>query len=207
MAATKIFFFFSYEDSRFKSGAPSGLTSVPTVAMRNGDFTGWVDAGGKQIPIYDPATTQVVNGQVVRQQISCNGALNVICPDRIDPTAKLLMGLLPPPELPGPYNNILQVGSSGQTQRVWSVKMDWNQSSKSRFSGMLSRELYFNPPAIGPIPGPLGNNFTTSGVSDYFRFSHDYTLTPTFLNHFVFGGNWTRYLEFSSIHGRTDPMR
>src|SRR6266536_481522 len=93
----KLFFFFSYEDSRFKSGAPSGLTSVPTVAMRNGDFTGWVDAGGKQIPIYDPATTQVVGGQVVRQQISCNGALNVICPDRIDPTAKLLMGLLPLP--------------------------------------------------------------------------------------------------------------
>ncbi len=140
---------------------------------------------------------------MVRHQFSCNDKLNVICPDRIDPTAKLLMGLLPAPETPGLYNNIHQVGSSGQTQRVWSIKLDWNQNSKSRFSGMFSRELYFNPPAIGPIPGPLGNNFTTSGTSDYFRFGHDYTFTPTLLNHFVFGGNWTRYLEYSSAHGRT----
>jgi hypothetical protein len=199
----KLFFFFSYEDSRYTAGSPSGLQSVPPLAMRTGDFTGWVNAAGQQIPIYDPATTRIVNGQVVRDQISCNGVLNVICPNRIDPTAAKLMSLLPAPETSGLYNNIHQVGSSGNTQRVWSIKMDWNRSTKSRFSGMFSRELYFNPPAIGPIPGPLGNNFTTSGHSDYFRFGHDYTFTPTFLNHFVFGGNWTRYLEFSSAHGRT----
>jgi hypothetical protein len=199
----KLFFFFAFEESKYTAGSPSGLTSVPPIAMRNGDFTGWVDSSGKQIPVYDPATTRIVNGQVVRDQISCKGVLNVICPDRIDPVAAKLMSLLPPPETTGLYNNIHQVGQTGQTQPVWSLRMDWNQSAKSRFSGMFSREYYMPPPAIGPIPGPLGNNFSTSGVSDYFRFSHDYTFTPTLLNHFVFGGNWTRYLEYSNLRGRT----
>src|SRR5579885_3389575 len=58
-----------------------------------------------------------------------------------------------------------------------------------------SRSTFGSPPQIGPIPGPLGNNFESSGVSDYFRLSNDYTIKPTLLNHFLFSGNWTRYLE------------
>ena len=71
----KAFFFFSYEKVDLPSGSPSGFTSVPPEALRNGDFSQWKDAHGNVIPIYDPATTRVVGesdraGAVSRQQNS-----------------------------------------------------------------------------------------------------------------------------------------
>ena len=47
----KAFFFFSFERSKYEAGSPSGLTSVPTAAMKQGDFTGWVNSAGAMIPI------------------------------------------------------------------------------------------------------------------------------------------------------------
>ena len=197
----KAFFFFSFERSKYIAGNPSGLVSVPTAAMKDGDFTGWVNSAGAMIPLYDPATTAIdpVTGNVTRQPLNCNGAVNVICPNRIDPTSAFLMSLLPNPTLPGIFNNIPVVGSGGETQQVFSVKGDWNSSTKSHFAGVYGREFYGSPATEGPIPSVLGSNFATSGKSDLFRFAHDYTFTSSLLNHFVFSGNWTRYLEYSSI--------
>jgi hypothetical protein len=52
----KLFFFSSYEGFRQRLGAAITGT-VPTEAMRNGDFSDLRDASGKVIPIYDPLTT------------------------------------------------------------------------------------------------------------------------------------------------------
>jgi hypothetical protein len=197
----KAFFFFSLERSKYEAGSPSGLTSVPTAAMKNGDFTSWVNSAGAMIPLYDPATTATdpVTGAITRQPMSCSGAVNVICPSRIDPTAAYLMSLLPNPTLPGIFNNIPVVGSGGETQQTFNIKGDWSASAKSHFAGSYGREFYGSPATEGPIPSVLGANFATSGKSDLARFSHDYTLGPSLLNHFIFSGNWTRYLEYSSI--------
>ena len=54
----KTFFFFSYEGFRNRKGATATSATVPTPEMYNGDFSKWVDAAGRQIPIYDPATTR-----------------------------------------------------------------------------------------------------------------------------------------------------
>lgn len=57
----KTFFFANYEIT--PSTVPDAITaSVPTAAMRNGDFSGLVDQNGKQIKIYDPTTTTLVSG-------------------------------------------------------------------------------------------------------------------------------------------------
>ena len=49
--------FFLFTGEKYREGTPAPLTStVPTLAMRNGDFSGLVDASGRQIVIYDPAT-------------------------------------------------------------------------------------------------------------------------------------------------------
>ena len=196
----KAFFFFSLERSKYIAGNPSGLVSVPTAAMKNGDFTGWANSAG-MIPLYDPATTATdpATGAITRQPMSCNGAVNVICPNRIDPTAAYLMSLLPNPTLPGIFNNIPVVGGGGETQQVFSIKGDWNASAKSHFAGSYGQECAATPPPRAPIPSVLGDNFATSGKSDLARFSHDYTFGPSLLNHFIFSGNWTRYLEYSSI--------
>src|SRR5204863_5765193 len=50
----KTFFFTSYEGFRNRRGAVSDIRTVPTPEMLNGDFSKWVDASGKMIPIYNP---------------------------------------------------------------------------------------------------------------------------------------------------------
>ena len=50
--------------------------SVPTSAMQMGDFSDLRDKNGNVIPIYDPATYDALTG--LKQQISCNGVLNVM---------------------------------------------------------------------------------------------------------------------------------
>jgi len=98
----KTFFFASYDGFRLRQGLPL-LFTVPTMKERAGDFTDYLDANGNPIPIYDPASTVLdpTTQQYVRTQISCNGALNVICPAKLDPTAKVLANLWGMPNLPG----------------------------------------------------------------------------------------------------------
>ena len=57
----KTFFFFSYEGTRLVTGSTNVLT-VPTSLQRTGDFSQTLNTSGKVIPIYDPNSTQLVNG-------------------------------------------------------------------------------------------------------------------------------------------------
>ena len=53
--------FFLFTGEKYREGTPAPLfTTVPTPAMRNGDFSGLVDASGNLIRIYDPATGRTV---------------------------------------------------------------------------------------------------------------------------------------------------
>src|SRR6185437_11458533 len=175
----KAFFFFSYERDITRTGSPSGYSSVPTAAFKNGDFSQYTDASGALIPIYDPNTTRIVNGQIVRDQFPGN----IIPADRISPIAQTLNKYLPDPTRPGYVNNINTVGNPGANQNVWSIKGDYNITANSRLSGLFSKQFFGSPDSTGPIPGPLGNNFNSAGTDKFYRLSHDQVITPTLLNH------------------------
>ena len=53
----KSFFFFAYERFSLRQAA-NELVTVPTVAMRNGDFSGLINSAGILQTLYDPNTTQ-----------------------------------------------------------------------------------------------------------------------------------------------------
>src|SRR5262245_26413497 len=93
----RTFFFAAYEAARTVSYA-TGQYSVPTEAMRNGDFRGLVDSQGRQIQLYDPFTTDPVTWQ--RQPLSYRGIPNLIDPARITNLAKFLFSVTPLPNLP-----------------------------------------------------------------------------------------------------------
>jgi outer membrane receptor protein involved in Fe transport len=188
----KAFFFFSYEKSIQRSGNPSGFTSIPPEALRRGDFSQWRDAQGNLIPVYDPATTRIVGGNIVRDQFEGN----IIPADRISPIAAALNKYLPPTELPSLYNNIHQVGSGGSDQDVWSVKGDYAVTGNSRLSGVFSKSFFGSPDATGPYPGPLAENFNAAGTSKFFRISHDQVIRPNLLNHVTVGWNKRDILEY-----------
>ena len=58
----KSFFFFAYERFSLRQ-ASSQLVFVPTVAMRNGDFSGLVNSAGVKQILYDPNTTDPITLQ------------------------------------------------------------------------------------------------------------------------------------------------
>ena len=87
--------FFLFTGEKYREGTPAPLFStVPTPAMKNGDFSGLVDASGNLIVIYDPATGRDVNGVWTRDPFPGN----IIPADRINPTARAIMQYCPEPE-------------------------------------------------------------------------------------------------------------
>src|SRR5215469_5707621 len=86
----KLFFFVDYERTTQRQLAGPDTRTLPTPAMATGDLR---NLPGNPI-IYDPATGDASGNN--KQQISCNGVLNMICPNRIDPAAAALIQLLQP---------------------------------------------------------------------------------------------------------------
>src|SRR5205823_2070300 len=151
----KTFFFASFDGFRLRQGLPL-LFSVPEEAWRRGDFSNLRDAQGNLIPIYDPFTTRLdsTTGQYVRDQISCNGALNVICPERLDPAAKVLANLWGMPNLAGaPFTNVNNWAgnaSQGGNMNALTVRVDQNVSEKQRMFFRYTINKYNNL-AIDPF--------------------------------------------------------
>ena len=86
--------FFLFTGERYREGTPAPLFStVPTPAMKNGNFSQLVDAQGRLIVIYDPATGRDVNGVWTRDPFPGN----IIPQDRISPVARAIMQYFPDP--------------------------------------------------------------------------------------------------------------
>src|SRR5579863_10652945 len=103
--------------------------------MKKGDFTS-ADNGGFAIPaIYDPATT-VSNGSggFSRQQFSCNGVLNMICPNRISHVSAFYASLYPNPPLGSITNNYIGTTISDNNSDQFLVKVDHSFNPSSRLS-------------------------------------------------------------------------
>jgi hypothetical protein len=160
----KTFFFFSYEGFKYRQGIPV-LTTVPTAAMRNGDFSA---AGLSRI--YDPltvcgrynnpacATDASGNPIYVRQPF----ADNKIPANRIDATANILKNFWAPPNLPGFVNNFATNSRVGGDQYQINARADHNISERQRLFGRYTRWIG------NTIPNdPFQNK--TAGVSAYYR--------------------------------------
>src|SRR5882724_1075757 len=97
----RTFFFFNFEMYRNTVNTAGNFITLPTAAMRNGDFSQLLtgkqlgtDVTGRPIlenTIYDPATARSVNGQLVTDPF----AGNIIPPNRIDPVAAKIQALIP----------------------------------------------------------------------------------------------------------------
>ena len=198
----KTFFFFSYEGFRNRNGATNASATVPTTEMYNGDFTNWVNAAGAQVPIYNP-TTQVTNqdGTVTRQVFAGNKIPQSLFNPASLQALKVFQtsGVLTANNGAAPgtvgyisNNYIIANGTNVNPVNKWSVKGDHIFSEKHRISGYYGydREAQ-NPGPDGPatLPGLYTNYNNLIQASDIVRFSWDWTISPTKLNHFYAGGN------------------
>jgi hypothetical protein len=181
----KLFFFASYEGTKDRQYAERPNLTVPSMAIRTGDFraTGAV--------IYDPfdANGNFIPNQANRQPISCNGVQNVICPNRINPIAQRIIGFIPQPNIPGAteVSNYFAAASFIFDRQTLDTKLNWSATPKLNVFGRFSvLDFYtYNQPTFNnelqgfPIAG--GNPGTGTGNTYVFSVGGVYTLTPNFV--------------------------
>ncbi len=185
----KTFFFFNFEGYDDQKSSAPALNTVPTAAMRNGDFSGILDNRqlgtdplGRPIlenTIYDPATRRTVNGQIVTDPFPGN----IIPPTRIDPVAAKIQALFPAPTNSSNTNNWVQVYPNPKTQQIISFKIDQNVGDKNKISFYYGHQNTHQLSAPDGLPLPLSAIRDQMLHSDTFRLNFDRVITPTLILH------------------------
>ena len=163
--ANKTFFFADYDGFRQELGRVF-VNTVPTLKMRQGDFS--------EVPgaIYDPLTTVALpGGGVTRQPFPGN----VIPQNRWDPVTAKLMNAYPMPATSALANNLVTTPTRTQDWNQFDVRIDHTQSERNNFLGRYSwsKTSTINPYTFAPVQLPglsksvgLGNEDTFAGPSD-----------------------------------------
>ncbi len=195
----KTFFFTNFNWFRFRGGNSNSLTTLPTAAMKTGDFSSLLNTGinlgtnpcdGSTVfagQIFDPNTTQVVGGQTCRTAF----AGNVIPIGRLSPLSAQFLALMPTATTNAPINNTLvAVPSAPQNNLVYLFKADHSFNHAVTFHGSYYKGRY-NTPTSPVISGPLGtgNNFNVLGWQP--RVSVDWTISPRLLNQTLYSVQYT----------------
>ena len=180
----RVFYFVSYEGTRQDREVPRTI-SVPTMAIRNGDFT----ATGTTI--YDPATgSPDGTGRTPF-------AGNVIPSNRISDVARKIIPFWPEPNLPGEMNNYFVQPRFLFNRWTVDSKVNWNATERLQVFGRYS-QLNFSQDSetvLGPqLQGDdaTGGGNPGKGWGDTFNFSGGATYTIN--NNLVIDANmgWVR---------------
>ena len=165
----KLFFFSDWERTT-RRRAVTALRTVPTAAMRTGDFS----ATGATI--YDPATGNANGtGRVPFPN-------NFIPANRVDPASAYMQNLIPAPNQPVFPNNYLAVGRYTADRDNVDFKVNYNPNEKlqlfTRYS--FSPTEFFDPPSLGEAggdatgggqPGLAPGLIQTAGIGGTYAFS------------------------------------
>lgn len=203
----RAFFFFHYEGYRLRIGRNT-LVTVPTVRMRNGDFSELLNTsdpnvrfinGGNPVIIYDP-----------RQPSSSRQAFagNIIPAGAIDPAGLAIINSYPLPNRPGIFQNYAASGINPTDMNQFTIKTDFVLTEKQRLSFSFSRRVTerlagaFGGIPVLPLPIIEQDIWAQNFKSNIARIQHDYNITPTLLNHFNLG-----YTYFDVANrNTTDPF-
>jgi hypothetical protein len=187
----KLFFFTDYERVTQRQLAGPDTRTLPTPAMLTGDFR---SLPGNPI-IYDPTTGNAQGGN--KQQVSCNGVLNVLCSNRIDPAAAAMIKLLQPVigqefTTANGLNNWAGSGTAYFNRDNADGKVNWIISPKSMIFGRysFSKTLVFDPPLLGAANGDATNGGqlgNAPGLVQQVGLGATHTFTPSILLDWNFG--------------------
>jgi len=153
-------------------------STVPTAAMKAGDFTNFVDGTGTQIPIYDPTTGQ---------QFECGGVKNKICDDRISANSRLLLPSIPDPDTQGTNNGLennktFEPYPNPTIQHNWGFTVDQtlNNAQSVHFSmwhNHFHNVGFDNPPLVLP-PNPLNSLRDFPAQGSGYLLTYNNALSP-----------------------------
>jgi hypothetical protein len=193
----RLFFMTNYE--RYREQAPYPVTeSVPASEFLTGDFSKLVDAQGRQIAIFDPASGRQVGNQWVRDAF----AGNLIPQARINPVGKKILSYYPAP-------NSITPGV-GYTQTNYYAPDNWNRDdfynvvfkfdvnvgdrhrAFFRYARNLRTENTQESGAIMKGPGQTGEK-PSYRINNHFTADWVATLRPDFI--FNLRASFNRYVH------------
>src|SRR3954471_12980291 len=209
----KWFFYAAYEKYKESyAGGGSPTTTVPVPEWWNGDLSRYLtnevlgtDALGNSVyrgAIYDPASSQIVNGTLVRTMFPGN----IIPQNRISAVSQNLAKIMQAhyqPQVKGPDGQYALINNAffpianqaGFDQTQFSTKSDYMITSKHRLSGSF---VFVDRPRTlldqggvwdfsDSTGGPLSRARLQWVSSHYVRLAEDWTVSPTVLNHALIG--------------------
>lgn len=178
----KTFAFGWYSGFRFRRGAQNSFVTVPTEAMKRGDFSELLRDG---ILIYDPAT-QRADG--TRDPFPGN----VIPQNRFDSVSRNILPLFPAPTNGQLQGNYLAQNQTASRTNQWGLKIDHIFNEKHRIASSYFDSRYEDE-GTSAYPGPLTTAFESGYPIKNYRLAYDTVIRPNLLNHAVFGFNRHAY--------------
>ena len=172
----KLFAFGDYQGTRIRN-PQTLISSVPTAAVRTGDFS-----GAENSVIYDPQTGLPFPG-------------NVIPADRIDPISQAMLNLYPLPNAnPTGFRNNFRI-SPTEKDRIdqGDGRLDYNLSSSNQLFGRYSMSGRLD---VVPTPLPGLANGGGGGTGKAFEdtkgaaLGYTHIFSPTVVNEFRLGFNY-----------------
>ena len=170
------FFFASYEGQRVRKSVTKTFT-VPTAAVRSGDFSGYD-------PIYDPLSTDGGGARTVF-------AGNRIPADRLDRVALAFLEKVPLPNRPGRVQNLVSALVESTDMDQFNLRLDHRLSQKDNVFGRLSlyRVNAFQPFGANQLDESLlpgfGRRLDTSTRN--LAVSHIHSFNNEVMNELRFG--------------------
>ena len=188
----RTFFFVDFEKVR-SSSATSGVATVPTLAERQGDFS------GTGTPIYDPKQALVVcpppASGMCRPAVQGGG---VIPGAEQDPIGMAVLNLYPKPSNGNEFNNYNYTTLANGPDYQFDIKIDHQINDRNRISGRYSRGWYnyTTPLTLGD---GVDNDGIASGVTVAQNAALEYTWTinPRMV--------WTNHVAVDRVHELSVP--
>ena len=184
----RTFFFFNLEVYRNTVNTAGNFITLPTAAMRGGDFSALLgaqvgtDVLGRPIlanQIYDPGTVRNVNGNLVTDPF----ARNVIPTSRLDPVALKMQNLIPAPTNAGLVNNWAQLAGNYRRQTIPAFKIDEILPDNSKVSFYFSKQNTSQLTSVDGLPYPISAVRVQAIYGTTARLNYDRSISPTVLWH------------------------
>jgi hypothetical protein len=217
----KVFFFADFENKYQRHGIPfTGL--VPSVAMRNGDFTDNPFGQPNSVQLINPNATRMVNGSPVSVPFMCDGAgnalpaaadgsqaagapCNKIPQNLLNPISQKLIGLYP---LPNANNAALGYNFVSEPVRQlnegkFDIRLDENFSASDSFFARVSYDQAFSyVPGGAPgfaEAGPFASNQRIINHSRNVALSETHLFSPSTVNQL--SGGYNRIFDYITSQG------
>jgi hypothetical protein len=181
----RTFFFFNYEGTRWRRGAVF-VTTVPTAAERQGDFSHDVTNAGQLIAIYDPTSTvpAAQAGQYVRTPFPGN----IIPANRINQIGANIASYYPLPNTVGSgasgVNNYVSNAGGAVNKDQFNGRLDHQITANDKIFGRISSDVtdLCQPNTYGNIASPGAASVgCTTFKNRSASLEDDYTISPNVL--------------------------